>query len=305
MGGIGTGGVLEESDINALKAEARRRLEDSQNDSAINSCLHQELALVDGRNVDLLGRYLDVIQDAFNAENYLVERLELGGSVAKHTYVDGLSDVDALVVLEKRPNEDPLPEEARGRLVDTLRRGLPRADVRDIREGTLAVTVGFMDGMEVQLLPAVAFSGGVAIASSDGNSWSPIRPFEFATSLIDANRDRGGRVVPVIKLAKAIFANNKDEFGISGYHVEALAIEAFRNYSESRTPKAMVAHLVRYASQRVLTPIGDVTGQSPFVDEYLGAENSPARVRLSRNLTALTDIMSHSRSPGDWMGLFH
>ena len=305
MGGIGAGGVLEESDIDALKAEARRRLEDSQNDSAINSWLHQELALVDGRNVNLLGRYLDVIQDVFNAKNYLVERLELGGSVAKHTYVDGLSDVDALVTLREGFSEGRSPEEIRRGLADILRQGLPRSDVRNIWEGTLAVTVEFIDGMEIQLLPANVVDSGVAIASSDGKSWSPIRPLEFATSLIDANRDQGGRVVPVIKLAKAIFANSKDEFGISGYHVEALAIEAFRNYSESRTPKAMVAHFMRYASQRVLTPIGDVTGQSHFVDEYLGAENSPARVRLSLSLTALTDIMSHSRSPDDWMGLFH
>ena len=305
MGGIGTGGVLEESDINALKAEARRRLEESQNDAAINSWLHQELALVDGRNVDLLGKYLDAIQDVFNAKNYLVERLELGGSVAKHTYVDGLSDVDALVTLREDFSEGRSPEEIRRGLADILRQGLPRSDVRNIWEGTLAVTVEFIDGMEIQLLPATVVDSGVAIASPDGRSWSPIRPLEFATSLIDANRDQGGRVVPVIKLAKAIFANSKDEFGISGYHVEALAIEAFRNYSESRTPKAMVAYFMRYASRRVLTLIGDVTGQSPFVDEYLGAEYSAARVRLSRNLAILADTMDHSRAANEWNALFH
>ncbi len=37
MGGIGTGGVLEESDINALREEALRRLEDNQNDTAIST----------------------------------------------------------------------------------------------------------------------------------------------------------------------------------------------------------------------------------------------------------------------------
>ena len=87
--------------------------------------------------------------------------------------------------------------------------------------------------------------------------------------------------------------------------MEALAVEAFRAYSESRTPKAMAVHFMRYASQRVLTPIGDVTGQSTLVDEYLGAENSAARVRLSRNLTTLAEIMAPSRAVDEWSALFH
>ena len=202
MGGIGTGGVLEESDINALRLEALRRLEDSQNDTAINSLLQRELVLVDGRNIDLMGRYLDVIQDVLDAKGYLIERLELGGSVAKHTYVDGLSDVDALVIQGEGLYGGQLPEEVKRGLADILRRGLPRADVRNIREGTLAVTAEFIDGMEIQLLPAVVSTAGVAIASSDGKSWSSIRPQEFASSLVKVNQEQGSRVVPAIKIAK-------------------------------------------------------------------------------------------------------
>ena len=305
MGGIGTGGVLEDSDINALRLEALRRLEDSRNNTAINSLLQRELVLVDGRNIDLMGRYIDVVQDVLDAKGYVIERLELGGSVAKHTYVDGLSDVDALVIQGEGLYGGQLPEEVKHGLADILRRGLPRADVRNIREGTLAVTVEFMDGMEIQLLPAVVSAAGVAIASSDGKSWSSIRPQEFASALIKVNQDQGSRVVPVIKIAKAILGNKLVEDGISGYHVEALAVEAFRTYSESRRPKSMVSHFMRYASQRVLMPIGDVTGQSTFVDEYLGEENSAPRVRLSRNLATLADVMDRSRTVDDWNGLFH
>ena len=132
-----------------------------------NSLLQRELVFVDGRNIDLMGRYLDVIQDVLDAKGYLIERLELGGSVAKHTYVDGLSDVDALVIQGEGLYGGQLPEEVKRGLADILRRGLPRADVRNIREGTLAVTVEFIDGMEIQLLPAVVSTAGVAIASSD------------------------------------------------------------------------------------------------------------------------------------------
>ena len=149
-----------------------------------NSLLQRELVFVDGRNIDLMGRYLDVIQDVLDAKGYLIERLELGGSVAKHTYVDGLSDVDALVIQGEGLYGGQLPEEVKRGLADILRRGLPRADVRNIREGTLAVTVEFIDGMEIQLLPAVVSTAGVAIASSDGKSWSSIRPQEFASALV-------------------------------------------------------------------------------------------------------------------------
>ena len=305
MGGVSAGGVLEESDINALREEALRQLEYSQNDTAINSLLQQELVLVDARDIDLMRRYLDVVQNVLDAKDYLIQRLELGGSVAKHTYVDGLSDVDALVIQGESSHGEQLPEEVKRGLADILRRGLPRADVRNIREGTLAVTVEFIDGKEVQLLPAVTSGAGVAIASPDGKSWSSIQPQEFASTLVKVNQEQGSRVVPAIKIAKAILANHLVEGGISGYHVEALAIEAFRTYSESRTPKAMAVHFMRYASERVLTPIGDVTGQSTFVDEYLGVENSAARVRLSRNLTALAEIMTHSRAVDEWSALFH
>ena len=77
-------------------------------------------------------------------------------------------------------------------------------------------------------------------------------------------------MVPAIKLAKAIFANRFGDDGPSGYHVEALAIESFQNYSGPKTPKAMVTHLVRTASDRVLWPIRDRSGQSRNVDDSLG-----------------------------------
>ena len=296
----GSGGVIRASDVEDLREEARQRLQDSQHDSAVNSMLQQELTLINDRDVDYINEQLDTIGERLADRGHEIERLRFGGSVAKHTFVDGLSDVDALVLLEEDSLDDKSPEEIRHEFADSLRRDLPQGGVREIREGTMAVTIEYSDGTEIQLLPAVRTGDGVAVPSADGKSWAAIRPQAFARALTSTNQAQGGRVVPTIKLAKAIFANTLGEGTMSGYHVEALAIEAFRSYSGPRTQKAMVTHLVEQASQRVLRPISDVTGQSQYVDEYLGDANSDARRSLSRRMTELARGMTTSRSLDDW-----
>ena len=305
MGGSGTGGVFRADDIEALREEARRRLEESQNDSAVNSMLQQELTSINDRDVDLINGHLDAIQEVLAESGHEVERLRFGGSVAKHTYVDGLSDVDALVLLEGESLKGQSPEEVRQNFAESLRQALPQDSIKDIREGEMAVTIEYTDGTEIQLLPAARTKDGVSVSSSDGKSWSDIQPQAFAQALTKTNQDQGGRVVPTIKLAKAIFANKLGEGVVSGYHAEALAIEAFRTYSGPRTPKAMLTHLVQHASQRVLSPIRDATGQSRFVDEYLGGSNSTPRQSLSQRLTNLAGTMDGAQSVDAWEDLLN
>ena len=305
MGGSGAGGVFRESDIESLREEARRRLEESQTDSAVNSVLQQELTYINDRDVELINGHLDAIQEALADGGHQVERLRFGGSVAKHTYVDGLSDVDALVLLGgDSVNEQP-PDVVRRDFVESLRRALPLGEVKDIREGAMAVTIEYTDGTEIQVLPATNTPKGIAVSSSDGKSWSSIQPQAFAQALTKTNQDQGGRVVPAIKLAKAVLANKLGEGAINGYHVEALAIDAFRAYSGPRTPKDMLTQLVEHASERVLHPIPDVTGQSRHVDEYLGGANSASRRSLSKSLMELAATMSGAQSVDVWESLLN
>ena len=305
MGGSGTGGVFRESDMEALREEARRRLEESQNDSAVNSLLQQELTSINDRDVDLINEHLDTIQETLADRGHEVERLRFGGSVAKYTYVDGLSDVDALVLLESETLNEQSPEEVRRDFAESLRRTLPQGNVKEIREGAMAVTVEYTDGTEIQLLPAVRTANGVAVSSSDGKSWSFIQPQAFAQELTKTNQAQGGSVVPTIKLAKVIFANKLGEGAVSGYHVEALAIEAFRTYSGPRTQKAMLTHFMEHSSQRVLRPVRDVTGQSRYVDEDLGEANSASRQSLSHSLTDLAGTMDKTQSLEVWQDLLN
>ena len=110
-------------------------------------------------------------------------------------------------------------------------------------------------------------------------------------------------MVPAIKLAKALFASKLGDAAPSGYHVEALAIAAFRDYSGPRTPKSMLIRLVESASHDVLRPIRDTSGQSRHVDEYLGVSGSLERRRLARSLDNLSKMMTRG-SVAYWRDLF-
>ena len=302
-GGGGTGSYFSARDAKALEEQARRRLEQSRLDSTVNSLLQHELTGINDRDTDLTNERLESIEQALGSRIGEVERLLFGGSVAKHTFVNGLSDIDALVEIAGEDMSQRSPDEVKGNFATALKQALPQGDVEDIREGRMAVTVKYLDGTEIQLLPAIREGDGLAVSSWDSKFWMSIRPGNFARSLTTTNQSQGGAVIPAIKVAKAIFANKLGDDGPSGYHVEALAVEAFQRYSGPKTPKAMATHLVRSASERVLRPIPDITGQSRYVDESLREGNSAPRRALSRRLEGLARTMENTQSIEDWQGL--
>ena len=306
MGGSGgTGSYFSARDAKALEEQARRRLEQSRLDSTVNSLLQYELTGINERDTDLTNERLESIEQVLGSRIGEVERLLFGGSVAKHTFVNGLSDIDALVEIAEEGVSQRSPDEVKSNFAAALKQALPQGDVEEIRQGRMAVTVKYRDGTEIQLLPAIRVGDELAVSSWDSKSWMSIRPRNFASSLTTTNQSQGGAVIPAIKVAKAIFANKLGDDGPSGYHVEALAVEAFQRYSGPKTPKAMATHLVRSASERVLRPIRDISGQSRYVDESLGEGNSAPRRALSRRLGGLARTMENTQSIEDWQGLIH
>ncbi len=205
-----------------------------------------------------------------------------GGSVRRGTYVSGLSDVDVLLMVDESSLANRRPSEVIGHVRDTIARRLRH---NRVTAGNLAVTVHYADGVEIQVLPALRTrGGGVRIAEPGATTWSNVvRPDYFARKLAEINGANSGRVVPTIKLAKAIFDCYIRRPGrrITGYHMESLAIEAFTNYQASLDPKTMLTHLFGKSIKAVTTPIADSTGQSRFVDEYLGRAGSQPRKRAS------------------------
>jgi hypothetical protein len=282
-----------------------KRLEQQKADAEINSFLRHELVAVNDRDDQKVDRYLTSIRDALRNEVDEFDQLMFGGSIAKHTYVEGLSDVDALVVLGDPGIRDRSPEEFREDFAKTLRARLSAGDVRDISVGKLAVTVEYRDGTQVQLLPAVRTGDAISISSQDGTAWQGnIRPKAFTDALTRTNLDQGRAVVPAIKLAKQIMDTQIPEGRRpSGYHVESMAVEAFSRYDGPRTPKAMLGHFFRSASQRVIQPLPDTTGQSRYVDENFGVAGSDIRRQTSRDLRRIADTIDRSRSVTEWRRL--
>jgi hypothetical protein len=264
------------------------------------------LAGFNDRDVELVHNRLDDIKTALQEELETTFDQVFGGSVAKHTYVDGLSDIDSLLVIDETKLVRETPENVLKQIVKVLRSHI--GEEMTVDHGRMAVTVAYSDGMVIQLLPAIRTQSGLRIPSGRNKQWSQIDPDQFRNALIKRNGDCGGKLVPTIKLAKAIIGNLPEKYRLTGYHVESLAVAAFRGYKGDKTTTSMVPLFFESAKTLVLRGIRDVSGQSTHVDEYLGPDNSELRQQVSHILGGITKRMrtaSAARSKGQWEELFY
>jgi hypothetical protein len=304
MGGSGGGGYRSDRSPDELRAEVQQELRRARDEAEINALLTEQLAQINSRDTTLINARLDEIVAALGERIAGIDRLLFGGSVAKHTYVDGLSDVDSLVILKPDALHEDTPQALIRAMADALRQGLDMTSVSEIREG-FAVTVTYRDGNEIQLLPAVERGGELAISDRSGTGWSLIRPQAFQERLRAVNEAQNGRVVPCIKLAKAVVdATLPDRDRPGGYHMEALAVEAFRGYEGPRSNRALLTHFFKYARTRILEPIADATGQSQRIDEVFGPPRSADRQRVSSALGRVATRMENANDSSSWRGLF-
>ena len=229
------------------------------------------------RNTETVTSRLENLCRFLRQEGNHVVQTMFGGSVRRGTYVTGLSDVDVLLIVNESSLVNQPPSEVIAYVRDTIR---GRLHQNYVSGGNLAVTVGYSDGTEIQILPAIRTNSGVRLAEPGSTTWSNVaHPERFAEKLGEVNQLNDGRVVPTIKLAKAIadcFITDESR-KIAGYHMESLAIEAFSDYEGPLDPKAMLIHLLGHSIKMVLSPIADSTGQSRYVDEYLGPAGSRGR----------------------------
>ena len=273
-------------------------------DDEINGQLRDKLREYNERDVESINRHIRGLRDALEQTGNDVLPTRFGGSVSRHTYVDGLSDVDVLLTVNDSPLAGQAPKAVIQRMAELIRQRMPRTHVST---GNLAVTVKYTDGHEIQILPAVRTKAGIRIANPSLNQWSGVlHPERFSEKLTNINQANSGRVIPAIKLTKVLARRliRSDRDRITGYHIESLAIEAFKNYRGSTDLKSMVGHLLDYSSKAVHQPIKDSTGQSRYVDDYMGQQASDARQKASGNLQRMRARLNQIKSQADINNLF-
>lgn len=267
MGGSG-GNLPSFSDVKKMLEDQNSDVREQYN-SKVNQLLVSELSTYE-RNATLINDYLDEILEILSEDFEESLDLRFGGSVSKHTYVDGLSDVDSLVIINNCELSDSTPEKALKYFEQKLKSYFPS---HEVTKGRLAVTIKRGD-IEIQLLPAIKCKVNLKISNYNGKDWSLIKPKEFANALTRVNEKCGYRVVPIIKLVKSIIDQYPEKQKISGYHIESLAIDIFKNYEGKNSRKEMLTYFFKHAPSKVLSPIKDKSGQSIHVDDYLDEENS-------------------------------
>ena len=116
-----------------------------------NECCEELLVRHTRRDGQRVANRLQTICDQLRKDGYRAVQTMLGGSVKKGTYVSGLSDVDALLIVNRTPFANKPPSKALKHVCDTVQLLFQN---NPVKRGRLAVTVNFADGMEIQ-----AFAG--------------------------------------------------------------------------------------------------------------------------------------------------
>jgi len=296
-GGSSIGDYPSPSRVSEISSRIGSDIDQGAYANDVNNRLAEALQDANARDTGRLNTHLETIQRTL--ENELGESIQLryGGSLRRHTSVDGLSDADLLVILRANTALDASPKALIEQFAQALRVRLPDTD---ISTGSLSVKVRFGDATEIQLLPAFRTPSGLRIARPLGDTWSGvIRPDLFAQGLTELNQRLSGNVVRAIKLYKIAQSSLPEPDQLPGYHIEAIALEAFRNYSGPFQYKDVFLHLARQASQAVLSRMPETTGQSAYVDSDLGAPSSPERVRVSKSIQRMVKRLELADSQGN------
>lgn len=293
MGGSGGGGfTFHQSSPSELRDQIRKaELEEAEVKFApeLAQRLNKLLSSINQRDTELTSERLADVKAMLQDKLEKSFDLRFGGSVAKHTFVDGLSDVDTLLVLRERGEETP--SDVLNDVAEELMTHMPNVEVS---RGKIAVTLKYDDGEEIQLIPAVKQGAKMQVPAWEMDGWSSIDPDGFRKALTKTNERCAGKLVPAIKLAKAINATLPEQQRLSGYHIEAMAIDTFKNYKGQKVVEKMLPALFKSMAKLVKGPIRDSTGQSVHVDEYLGRKGSAPRLQASHVLDRIARRMENA-----------
>lgn len=281
--------------------ESEKKTTNKAFETRVSAEINTLLANYNNRDTIAIESHIATIVKAIQKEIDGTCNIVFGGSYQKHTYVDGLSDIDSLVLLNNSELIDKTPNEVLKYFSDMLKERFPESN---IEIGKIATTIRFADGKIIQLLPAVKSADGFKISSANGEKWSKIKPRNFTNKLTETNKKNNAKMIPTIKVVKAINSYFPKSKQLTGYHIESLAIEAFKAYSGENNIKKMLQHFFESAKDLVKSPIKDKSGQSVNVDGYLGRKNSIGRKQISIIFDRISRRMKNANSSASveqWM----
>ena len=300
MGGGGGDGSQRytESNIEETVRKIRDESRDQRFETEVNEYLYNILNEL-SRDSRVTKEQLDLILNVLNEDDIGTFETRFGGSVSKHTYIEGLSDVDVLLLVNNTDFAGWSPSSIdyyiRNRL---LLSNLNR--IEQVTIGKLAVTVTLTDGHSFQFLPTIKTEDGYKIPNPDGKWSSVVRPKEFSEKLSEVNKLNNNNLISTIRLAKKIISNLPKDQQLSGYHIESMAVKIFKKKDSSIpcTNKKMIRSFFEKATDEIRRPIKDRTGQSYHVDDNLGAENSLRRIAISQTLNRIAKDMKYADDSG-------
>ena len=198
MGGSGGFSGYGSISAKAQMLASETGTQSSQREIEINEFLEALLKDFNSRDADAIQTHLKEIEKALGREIDGLDAILFGGSISKKTFIEGTSDVDALVFMDSTKYKNVSPKGLQEAFFKLLQTRFPHTE---ISKGELAVTVKFSD-YEIQLLPALRENGRIRIANRETKGWSPpINVSAFTRKLTKINQINGKKVVPVIKLA--------------------------------------------------------------------------------------------------------
>ena len=238
-------------------------------------------------------QYRNKAEDAINNGISGSVDIVYAGSVAKGTYVEGVSDVDNHVRINGTSLERMSPDKVKAYMIQQLSR-LP--NVKSVTETSRTVTVKSRNGTEMQFVPVIQTKNGYRVA--DGNRWSNVvYEKRFRRDFQRTNKKCGGRLTALIRILKKENATDPKSQRMSGHHIEVMANRIFKQAPVSKTTslKEMYEYYHQHASRHIRHRMRDVTGQSDYVDKRsLGGPDSEARRSLSRRFASRARRMNHS-----------
>jgi hypothetical protein len=261
---------------------------------AFEQCL-QGLELTEAERAEA-SRQQNVVRDNLRRHLGGVERDFISGSYGRRTAIRPLNDIDLFVILDRRIHADVYPPTSPEHCLQKVQRALAAAypGKSAAKLQGRSVNIEFQGtGIGYDVVPAFAVSGDMyMIPDRDRRSWINTDPERHWAACTAANERAGGKLHPLIKLAKQW--NQEHGRILRSFHIEVMAYRAFGAPPPSYP--AGLAALFDYLAQAVMLACPDPAAVGPNIDAGMTSqERSQAQHALRHAGARAHEAIEHDR----------